>query len=238
MSPTLLHCPRGARKNLFAKVAAHFEASCETPERSTVTLITYNNGNNPFPIERQASRLNMDLHVTAREYHPWSWTAKVVEPLKVLHEFCQADSIVLLADGNDTIFTLPPYIGNAIRALEFYERAEILFCPTPANWPPSAECAEFERGLTDSVKPHLSAGAYIGKARAIFECLSWIDSGRLSGRFRFRGRFDDQLAWRQAHRTFTSRIRVDSNCIFFDRFDDLFIRDPERSRPPWSELLR
>jgi hypothetical protein len=223
MIPCLFHCPRGAAKQAFREVVRHHVACAEVPKHPTVDIITYNNTKLRFPIEDQAARLGLRLHVVARDYRPWSWAAKISEPKILMERMKPPKQYVMLVDGNDTIFTRPPYVMEIQSVLEHYANAKILFCPTSADWPPNEACRRFERSLSSSTRPHLSAGAYVGCVNTILEIMEWIEERRLKGLLCFRGRFDDQLAWRQAHLTYYPRLAIDTEGLLFNRFDRMYI---------------
>jgi hypothetical protein len=223
ITPYLFHCPHGAPKREFSSVVSYFLAHCQMPTEPTVDVVTYNNTKTKFPLEFQAEKLGLRLHVVARDFRPWSWVAKITEPKKLL-ETLPPDEIVMLVDGNDTIFTRAPHRREVLEIMEFYKSPGILFCPTSVSWPPDGRCGRFERSLSSSPKPFLSAGGYVGKVKAILRGLNWIEARRPKGRFLFRGCFNDQLAWRKAHQRFYPRIVVDSACYFFNRFDTSFLR--------------
>ena len=193
------------------------------PKSQTVEVVTYNNGRVKFPIEVQAEKLGLKLQVVATDFHPWSWAAKISEPKKYLESLLSLDQLVMLVDGNDTIFTTPPYVDEINKVLKKYGSPSVLFCPTPANWPPDAECQKFERGLSTSCKPHLSAGAYVGTVKGILEGMEWIEERRRKGGLKFRGRFDDQLAWRKAHRMLHPKLAIDTKRLLFERFDQIYL---------------
>jgi hypothetical protein len=238
MIPCLFHCPRGAPKQLFRKVVSHFITNCEMPKSPTVDVITYNNGQVKFPLEIQVERLGLKLYVVAKDFHPWSWVAKITEPKKCLESLASPEQLVMLVDGNDTIFTRPPYIEEITRVLRHYGSPAMLFCPTCSNWPPNEECRTFERGLSMSPKPHLSAGAYVGTMKGILEGLEWIEERRRKGWLKFRGRFDDQLAWRRAHLTLHPKLAIDTEGLLFNRFDQMFLRSIENENMSWIQALR
>jgi hypothetical protein len=207
------------------------------PILPTVNLITYNNTANRFPLEVQAERLGIKLHVVAQDFQPWSWVAKITEPKSLLENAFSPEQLVLLADGNDTIFTRPPYIEEILSALKRYRNPEVLFCPTCDNWPPNKECREFERDLSSSSKPYLSAGAYVGTAKGILQGMAWIEERRNKGWLRFGGKFDDQLGWRRAHRALYPKFAIDTDGLVFNRFDNIFLRSMPKNIP-WMRRKR
>lgn len=223
--PCLLHCPRGAPKVAFRTFVTHYLAACELPRSPTVELITYNNGFTRFPVEVQAERLGLRLHVVARQVRPWSFAAKITEPKSLLEGLLANARLIMLIDGNDTIFTRPPYIAEILEVLDHYGSPDVLFCPTCADWPPNKECRVFERSLSSSSKPHLSSGAYVGSVCGILEGINWIEERRRMGRFRHGGRFDDQLAWRKTHLALHPQFGIDTEGRLFNRFDQLFLRE-------------
>jgi len=194
------------------------------PEYATVDIITYNNGKKRFPIELQAQRLGLRIHVVARNIRPWTWAAKITEPKALMEKFFGPNQFVMLVDGNDTIFTRPPHIHEIESVLKQYG-ADVLFCPTCANWPPNEACRAFERALSGSRKPHLSSGAYVGTVTRILEGMRWIEERRRKGWLKFGGRFDDQLAWRKVHLAFHPKVAIDTEGILFNRFDHIFLAD-------------
>lgn len=233
MIPCLFHCPRGALKNEFRPVVSYYLDNCEMPTSQTVEVITYNNSKIRFALEIQADRLNLKLHVVAREFRPWTWVAKITEPKRLLETFPSLDRIIMLADGNDTIFTRPPYINQVESVLKHYGSPLVLFCPTGVNWPPDERCGLFESSLSTSSKPFLSAGAYVGTIAGILQGMEWIEERRKNGWFKFRGRFSDQLAWRQAHQALYSKFRIDTEGLLFNRFDQKFLSSVAMEMP-WN----
>jgi hypothetical protein len=237
MIPCLLHCPRGAPKKAFERVVRHFNANAELPTAPTVDIITYNNGAARFPLEYQAERLGLRLHVVAKDFRPWSWVAKITEPMRLLKTQLANKEFVMLVDGNDTIFTRPPYIEWVINVLKRYGEPSILFCPTGSNYPPNEECRAFERGLSTSAKPHLSAGAYVGSVSGILEGMEWIEERRRKGWLKYGGQFADQLGWRRAHLALHPKLAIDTEGLLFNRFDSIFMRSIENERTTWTKAL-
>ena len=222
---------------MFKRVAAHFLAHAETARCPTVEVITYNNGKAKLPLEIQAARLGLTLHVVARDFHPWSWVAKITEPKKCLEHLYSPEQMVLLADGNDTIFTRAPGVEEIKGILRFYGSPSVLFCPTSADWPPNEACRQFERRLSTSSTPHLSAGAYVGTVQGILAGMEWIEKRRSRGWLKYRGKFDDQLSWRRAHRLLHPKLQIDTEGLLFARFDHRFLRSLEAGGSSWEKAL-
>jgi hypothetical protein len=177
------------------------------------------------------------LHVVAKDFRPWSWMAKISEPKQLLKSLSSSAELAMLVDGNDTIFTRPPYIEEVRQVLNHYGSPAILFCPTCANWPPNEKCRAFERGLTTNSKPHLSAGAYVGTINGILEGIEWIENKAGKGWLKFRGHFNDQLAWRLMHLTHYPKLAIDSEGLLFNRFDNIFMRSVQSKTFSWKHAL-
>lgn len=226
--PLLLHCPHGcgptASRLFFNYVQPYFVTRCAIAPAQTPMVFTYNNRPSLYPAQEQAARANIRLKVLAENYHPWSFQAKISEAAKALQCVSDANDLVLFADGRDTIFTRPPMEADLRARLAQYDGASVLFCSTPCDWPPDGACQRFEKRCSQAPKPHLSAGAYFGTAAAIRAGLAWICERISTGEFLHRGRFDDQLAFRRAHKVLYPLWQIDIHERVFARFDRQFIK--------------
>lgn len=225
-APLLLHCPSGtrrfARRAFFHQLAPYYSENWEAREGKLVEVITYNNSDDPFRVETQMEKMGVRFHVLAKEVRPWRFSAKILPVLKYLKSGAVRGPLVLLIDGNDTIFTRVPTEEEILAAIANYTPSTVLFCSTPANWPANRECREFEAKRYPGPNCHLSTGAYVGDLKTIVEGLDWI-AGKMNTRMFHRsgGAFDDQLAWRKAHLLASFPLGIDHKCKLFRRCGDL-----------------
>lgn len=219
--PMLLHCPSGtsraARHAFFRRLVPYYSCNWEPCDGKLVEVITYNNGKVPFAVEAQLEKMGVHYHVLAKDVHPWRFSAKILPVLKYLESGAVRGPYILLIDGNDTVFTRSPTEQEIATGIAAYAPSKVLFCSTPANWPPNKRCRDFELSLYPKPNCHLSTGAYTGDIDTVIEGLRWIVNRMAS-----RGNaFDDQLAWRKAHLLSLISIGVDYKCSLFRRCGDL-----------------
>jgi len=219
--PLLIHCPRGSgpvSKIFFKKVRPHYLEYWERTSGPGIEVITYNNHDHPFPVEIQMRKMGIRYHVLAKNVRPWKFSGKILPVLEFLESGAVTSSLVMLIDGNDTIFTRFPSLEEIKAKLESHKPAEAVFCATPANWPPDNVCKKYESGLYPKPYCHLSTGAYVGSVEAIIKGLKWIRDRMPSRTLNlWNGAFDDQLAWRRAHYAAPFPMSIDYNCLLFKR---------------------
>ena len=220
--PLLLHCPNGTGPGIddfFFKTLVPRLSGCSSAQGTQgIEVITYNNGRTPFPVERQLVKMQVPHRVLARDEQPWRWSIKINSLYDFLRNRAGSTDLVMIIDGNDTIFTRFPSLSEITLTIARYAPAQIVFCATPSNWPPHFGCRQYERALYPRPFCHLSAGAFVGSISAIVAALDWIRKRMPTGAFnRPGGGFDDQLAWRLAHFAAPVPIAIDSSCQVFKR---------------------
>lgn len=178
-----------------------------------ITFITYNNTGKTSLGERVMSRHNIPYVVLAKNWKEWSWLAKVRPVIRFLKK-CPTP-LVGLVDGFDG-FALPvPKIEE--RFLKF--NCDILFGPTPFDYPKHPACKKFEQETYGThKKPHLCAGSYFGKKEAILEVLEEIFEERNEGWFH------DQYEWRIRHKRRYPHIKIDVKEKLIARYDITYQR--------------
>jgi len=186
------------------------------------TFITYNSFPEESLIERCYKAYGIeDAVVLGRGVEKWDWYAKVGLVLEYLDSGGCGTPYVLVTDAKDVLM-----INNPAPLIDRFLtcNAEILFCNTFVDWPPNAECRDFEIATYPSNPLHcrLSAGAYLARTESLLRYLRRLQAAHATEEawtLGFHGRFDDQLAWRHLHRQEYPRIQVDSLSKIFRRYD-------------------
>jgi hypothetical protein len=233
--PLVVHCPNPLRvpsnpwcqvwEETCAKFLANESVRGSAAGHSDLTIITYNNHGAPSLLERCLAHLGVEnVVVLGQDKADWRWEYKISLVWDFLRSGACDTEHAMCLDGDDVLV-----LGNPQSILDRFlrSRCEILFCNTMADWPPSAECKQFEESAASGAQPayrHLSAGGYIGRSAYISDRLSEIMAGitdRNPSFLRADGVFSDQLAWRHMHRIHHPAIRVDTSASIFARLDTL-----------------
>jgi len=197
MEPCLYHCPKCdpgwedfCRFAETVQIKPHFSPN--------ITFITYNNTAELSLGEKVMRRHHLPYVVLAQNWKDWSWWAKIRPVIEYLKK-CSTP-LVGLVDSFDG-FALPaPNIEK--RFLEF--GCDILFGPTPWDYPKHPECDAFEQKIYSAhKKPHLCAGSYFGKTQSILHVLQEILKER-DGQH-----VHDQHEWRIKHKQLYPQIQID-----------------------------
>ena len=188
-----------------------------------LTIVTYNNRPEPQLLERCLDHIGIeDYVVLGRGVVRWSWLHKISLVYGYLESGLCTTPYILCLDGDDVIVTRDPvYLIRDFLATS----ADILFCGTRGDQPPSPECWAFENSVPtygDPLHRHLNAGCYLGHTASVHDRLKEIMDGVASnqGWCFHEGGVDDQLAWRHLHRRLWPAIQVDVSCRLFLRFDE------------------
>jgi hypothetical protein len=233
-SPLVIHCPNPIRapaspwSQVWDKACADFLANESFRGRAAghdeLTIVTWNNHGAPGVLERCLAHLGVtDVVVLGQDKADWCWEYKISLTWDYLESGACGTEYVLCLDGDDVLV-----IGHPVEIVNRFRRSrcEVLFGNTMNDWPPSAECLQFELSVADGAGPlhrHLNSGGYIGRTAYIRDRLSDIMRG-IAGRdssFLVAGEFDDQLAWRHMHRLHHPAIRIDTSATIFARLDTL-----------------
>jgi hypothetical protein len=234
--PLVVHCPNPLRvpsspwcqvwdkyctgfladESLRGSVTGHIE----------LTIVTYNNHGVPGLLERCLAHLGIeDVVVLGQDKASWCFEYKVSLVWDYMQSGACATEYMICLDGDDMLVMGSP---ESILQRFAQSRCEILFCNTMADWPPSAECWQFEESVANGAHPayrHLSSGGLIGRSAYIRDRLADIMKGITDLNSSFlataTGEFDDQLAWRQMHRIHHPEIRIDTSASIFARLDTL-----------------
>jgi hypothetical protein len=226
----ILHCPgplrapgnpiepewRQAQQRFFADDATK-GAFGDDPG---LTLITYNTLSEPSLLERCAQHLGVGVTVLGSGLDDWKWEYKVT----LVRDHLRAQDVggcVICLDGTDTLLLASP---ETVLARFRATGADVLFCSTSADWPPSDVHRRFEARVAADASPahrYLNAN-YIGAVPHVIACLDEIVDGLRCGAdwCRTAAGFDDQLAWRELHRRHHPSLQVDRQCTIFARFDE------------------
>ena len=180
---------------------------------NTMVFITFNNKKFPMLLESFYAKYQVPVYVLARNWHPWSWMAKI----QTVFDFLRGvdNDYVCVTDADDFILLQHPRC-----IVERFEESKCdqLHAYSECGWPPNRQCQEFERAKYGQ-GIHLSS-AYVGRRTAVIEHLrtviAWNDAS--DPRCMRNGKFDDQLAWKNMHRELWPRIKVDSEKRIFGRF--------------------
>jgi hypothetical protein len=233
-APLVIHCPNPVRgpstrwrqvwEQECAQLFANESIRGAVADHSELTIITYNNHGVPCLLERCLAHIGVENFVVlGQDKAAWSWEYKISLVWDYLRSGTPVTKYVMCLDGDDVLV-----MGSPQLILERFlqSQCEILFCNTPANWPPSTECWYFEDSVAGGAHPahrHLSAGGYIGRSAYISDRLSDIVDGitNLNSSFLAPHGFSDQLAWRHMHRIHHPEIRIDTFASVFGRLDTL-----------------
>ena len=187
-----------------------------------VTFTTYNSFPEESLVERCYKAYGIeDAVVLGRGVEKWEWYSKVGLVLEYLESGRCGTAYVLVTDAKDVLMISDPApLVDRFLACN----AEVLFCNTFVDWPPNAECRDFEIATYPGNPLHcgLSAGAYCARTESLLRYLRRLRDAHAAEEawtLGFHGRFDDQLAWRHLHRQEYPRIQVDSSSRIFRRYD-------------------
>ena len=72
-------------------------------------------------------KMGIRYHVLAKNVRPWKFSGKIIPVLEFLESGTLASSMVMLIDGNDTIFTRFPSLDEIKTKLVEHKPAEIVF---------------------------------------------------------------------------------------------------------------
>lgn len=189
-----------------------------------ITIVTYSNRSKELLLERSLKFVGIRTFVHLRtNASPWDHRYKLTLLLDWLQSGgCNTDYLLCL-DGDDNVIVNPPQL---IPGRFRFANCDLLFGATMADAPPSPECWTFENSVAEYTDPwhaHLNSGGFIGRTEFIGSCAQEIlDTWRVNPAFcdDHRG-FNDQLGWRQLHRKYYPRIKIDCPCSIFVRFDDV-----------------
>lgn len=223
------HCPKGVGRP-HARAFWRFADSLlnEGPvfaPPSNVHFVTYDDRDEPHKwlLQRFFEKHTLSHSVVARGWQPWNWYAKVLPVFELLSSGAVTTEYVCVADGRDVAIAGDPATLPSV--LTQYD-ARLLFCGTCSNWPPHAEARDFESARAPHApgRQHLSAGVFFGHTEYVLECLRSIVEAcsRRSADDKwalYRGRFDDQHAWRMLHLRNYPVMRVDSEGTMCRRYD-------------------
>lgn len=234
MYPLIVHCPGPLRvpsnpwcqiwENVCAEFLANESVRGSAAAHNDLTIITYNNHGAPRLLERCLAHLGIaDVVVLGKDKVDWHFEYKISLVWDYLRSGACGTEYAICLDGDDVLMLGDP--GSILERF-LHSRCEILFCNTMADWPPSAECWQFEESVARGAHPayrHLSSGGYIGRTAYISDRLSDIMEGipDRNPSFLAAGGFDDQMAWRQMHRVHHPAIRIDTSASIFARLDTL-----------------
>jgi hypothetical protein len=191
-------------------------------DRENLTIITYNTREAPCLLEKCFEHLGLsELVVLGSEKEDWCWEYKI----SLVWEYLQSGSCrteyVMCLDGDDSLVLADPEVvlNRFIKS-----DCEMLFTSTAWDWPPSADCWQFEESVSspaDWAHCHLNAGGYLGRRSYVTARLAEIMAAiaRQDAWCMTPRGFDDQLAWRQLHRRYYPAIKVDATSDVFIRFD-------------------
>ena|GEM_PF-2120253 len=233
--PLFYHCPFGNPWNgmppeIFREFGQYTEKllhkarkcpRCKLEEVVNNTyFLTYNTRKERSLIENCYAKYNIPAVVLGSENTRWSWLCKVHLVLEYLKPQSVLKEYVLVTDASDVVLTKCPH--SIIDRFSEYN-ADVVFCNTVADWPPCRELYIFElqRYIENPFHAHLSAGGYFGKTEKVMKYLSEIyDAYAQQEPWAFyRGKFDDQLAWRYLHRKYYPDIQIDHRSRIFKRYD-------------------
>lgn len=225
--PLWMHCPHGVpeaiRHHFFQhQVESRLAGISAAVGMEEITVMTFNNRSNSGLVERQAARMALPhFRVLARDVAQWSWAVKVGSPLRALQGGQITTPYVLVLDGDDMLAVAPLDGGVMISTLE-KSGADLLFCSTTQDWPPTPECKAYETKVAPACDwPFLSAGGVFGRTDEYRECCEIILANWAAGdpAVLHDGRFNDQKAWRWIHRMRYPKVKVDVERGIFGRYD-------------------
>ena len=233
--PLFYHCPFGSPWNgmppqifvefrhyaneLLRKAKKCQQCKLEEVVRGTYFL-TYNTRKEKSLIEKCYGKYDIPVIVLGSASTRWNWLCKIQLVLEYLQSQSTLREHILVTDASDVILTKCPH-SIIDRFCEY--NAGVVFCNTAADWPPCKELYIFElqRYIENPFHAHLSAGGYFGKTEKVVKYLSEIYDAYVQQEpwAFYRGKFDDQLAWRYLHRKYYPDIQIDHRSRIFKRYD-------------------